>query len=85
MDDRKTFRTLRGFLDGDEPDEEIYFANSAALRIFGVLPDLDAITQTLGLNPTQALHKGERVKPRSAPLKHDCWHYPRISQMIPQM
>jgi hypothetical protein len=75
MDDHKTFRTLRGFFDGDEPDEETYFAYSATLRIFGSIPDLDAITRTLGLTPTQALRKGDRVRPRSVPLKHDCWHY----------
>jgi len=75
MDDQKSFRTLRGFLDGDEPDEETYFAYSASLRIFGVIPDLDAISKTLGLTPTQALHKGDRDRPRSALLKHDCWHY----------
>jgi hypothetical protein len=75
MDDPKSFRTLRGFLDGDEPDEETYFAYSATLRLIGVIPDLDRITHSLGLTPTQALHKGDRVRPRSAPLKHDCWHY----------
>jgi hypothetical protein len=75
MDQPKEFRTLRGFRDGREPDEETYFAYSATLRIMGVLPDLQLITNTLGLAPTQALRKGQRVGPRSAPLKHDCWHY----------
>jgi hypothetical protein len=75
MDDQNSFRTLRGFLDGNEPDEEPYFAYSATLRISGHIPDLDAITRTLGLAPTQALHKGDRVRPRSAPLNYDCWHY----------
>jgi hypothetical protein len=75
MEDQKSFRTLRGFLNGDEPNEDTYFAYSATLRIFGVIPDLDAISKMLGLTPTQALHKGDRVRPRSAPLKHDCWHY----------
>jgi hypothetical protein len=75
MNDRKAFRTLRGFLDGQESDEETYFAYSATLRIFGAIPDLDVITKTLGLVPTQALKKGQLVRPRSAPLKHDCWHY----------
>jgi hypothetical protein len=75
MDEIKKFRTLRGFLDGEEPTEEPYFAYSATLRIFGVLPNLKIITDTLGLTPTQALHKGERIKPHYAPLIHDCWHY----------
>lgn len=75
MTEQKYFRTLRGFLHGDEPNEDTYFAYSACLRIFGVLPDLQLITATLGLTPTQILRKGERVRPRSAPLEHDCWHY----------
>jgi len=72
---RELFRTLRGFLDGSEPDEETYFAYSATLRLVGVLPDLQLITDTLGVTPTQALRKGQRITPRSAPLQHDCWHY----------
>ena len=75
MDQPKEFRTLRGFLDGREPDEETYFAYSATLRIMGVLPDLQLITDRLGLTPTQSLRKGQRVGPASAPLEHDCWHY----------
>lgn len=75
MDDSTIFRTLRGFLNGQESTEETYFAYSATLRIYGTIPELDAITKTLGLEPTQALRKGERVRPRSSPLKHDCWHY----------
>jgi hypothetical protein len=81
---REYFSTLRGFLDGDEPDEDRNFAYSATLRIFGVLPDLQLITDTLGLMPTQALHKGQCFRPRSAPLKHDCWHYmPPIPESEP--
>jgi hypothetical protein len=80
----KFFRTLRGFLAGDEPDEDTYFAYLATLRIFGVLPDLQLITQTLGLTPTQALHKGQCLTSRSVPLKHDCWHYtPDIPESEP--
>ena len=41
-----------------------YSAYSATFRIMGVLPDLQLITDTLGLNPTQALRKGQRFKPR---------------------
>ncbi len=75
MTEQKCFRALRGFLDGDEPSEETYFAYSATLRIFGVLPDLHLITDTLRLAPTQAVRKGDRVRPNLAPLKHACWHY----------
>ncbi len=75
MPDPKYFRTLRGFLAGEEPDEETYFAYSATLRLMGNLPDLQLITDTLRLTPTMALHAGERPSPGSAPLKHDAWHY----------
>jgi hypothetical protein len=34
-DDPKMFRTLRGFLNGEEPDEANYFSFSATLRIHG--------------------------------------------------
>ncbi len=35
-DKPKMFRTLRGFLNGEEPDEANYFRFSATLRIHGV-------------------------------------------------
>ena len=50
----KTFKTLRGFLEGDEPEVEIYFAYSATLRIFGEIPDLDEITR-------KQIERGQRV------------------------
>src|SRR4051812_33688352 len=74
-DDPKLFRTLRGFLAGEEPDEETYFACSATLRIFGTISDLDELTKRLGVAPTELHRRGERREPKSPPYKHDAWHY----------
>jgi hypothetical protein len=74
-DNDERFRTLRGFLRGDEPNEETYFAYSATLRIFGDIPDLDEITRHLGVGPTSAHRKGDRRVPVSPPYKHDMWSY----------
>ena len=69
------YRTLKGFLDGDEPDEVIYFAYSATLRIFGNIEDLNDITINLGFEPTSFHKKGERRGPKSPPYQHDMWSY----------
>jgi Domain of unknown function (DUF4279) len=74
-DDRKFFRTLRGFLSGEEPDEPTYFAYSATLRIFGEIPDLDEITGQLGVAPTSQHRRGERRVPQAMPYSHDMWSY----------
>lgn len=74
-DDRRYFRTLRGFLEGEEPDEETYFAYSATLRIFGNIPDLDEITRQLGVQPTNAYRKGDRRVPEAPPYEQDMWRY----------
>lgn len=66
---------MKGFLDGDEPDEEIYFAYSATLRIFGNIEDLNDITINLGFEPTSFHKKGERRGPKSSPYQHDMWSY----------
>jgi len=71
----KEYRTLRGFLDGDEPDEETYFAYSTTLRIFGNIDDLSDITRNLGFEPTSFHKKGERRGPKSPPYMHDMWSY----------
>jgi hypothetical protein len=73
--DNEGFRTLRGFLDGREPDEANYFAYSATLRIFGNIPHLDDITLRLGTAPTTAHRRGDRPKPDSPPWKDDMWSY----------
>jgi len=69
------YRTLRGALSGEEPDEPIYFAYSAALRIFGTIPDIDELTRRLGVEPTSSHRCGERRKPNSEPYKHDMWSF----------
>src|SRR5258706_11662659 len=69
------FRTLRGALNGDEPDEENYFAYCASLRIFGDQLDFDEISQHLGLTPTTYHRKGDRRGPRSPGYKQDKWSY----------
>lgn len=69
----KSFRTLRGFVEGSEPDEPNYLGYSAHLRIFGDALDLDEITRTMGVQPTVAYRKGEQRGSRSPPYKHDMW------------
>ena len=69
------YRTLRGFLNGNEREEETYFDHSATLRISGDIPDLDEITRRLGLQPTHAHHRGERRAPTAHPWRHDMWSY----------
>jgi hypothetical protein len=56
-------------------DEPIYFSYSATLRIFGVITDFDAVTRTLGLQPTHFHRAGERRTPRRMPYDHDQWSY----------
>jgi len=79
----KTFNTLRGFLTGHEKNEEIYFAYSASLRIFGENLDLEGITIRMGLQPTLQYKKGEKRKPSSPPYKIDCWLYsPALNENV---
>ena len=73
--DNEGFRTLQGPVSGGEPDEKIYFAYSAALRIFGDIPDINEITQRLGIAPTSAHRRGDRRGPNSPPYKYDMWSY----------
>jgi len=75
MGDNESPRTPRGVSSGEEQDEKIYFAYSASLRIFGHIPDLDEITQRLGVAPTDAHRQGDRRGPNSTPYKHDMWSY----------
>jgi len=72
---QERFRTLRGFLDGDEPDEDTYFAYSASLRIFGDIPDIQEITVRLGIEPCHAHIRGERKGTNSPPYQQDMWSY----------
>ena len=50
--ERKMFRTLRGFLNREEPDEDNYFYFSATLRIHGDFIPFDEISTRLGVAPT---------------------------------
>ena len=71
----KSYRTLRGFLAGQEAEEESYFAHSASLRISGDDLDFDEISQSLRRLPTRSHRKGERSGPRSPEYAHDMWSY----------
>lgn len=72
---RRTFKTLRGFLDGCEPDEEVRFSHSATLRIFGQISDIDQLTRDLELQPTHTHRLGDKDNPKSVGYKHDMWSY----------
>jgi hypothetical protein len=45
------YQTLQGLLTGEDPEEPIYFAYRATLRTFGTIPNLDEVSQNLGLTP----------------------------------
>jgi hypothetical protein len=60
------FNTLRGAQNGTEPEEEVYFAFSASLRIFGDIPDVEQISAALGIQPT---HED------AEPYRQDMWWY----------
>jgi len=80
----KSFRTLRGFLRGDEPDEPTYFAYDACLRIHGDNLPFQQISQRLGVQPTYFHRKGERLGPRSPAYRDDAWHYrPDLPEAAP--
>ncbi len=74
-DEPEMFRTLKGFLAGEEPDEETYFCFSATLRIHGDGVPFEEISQRLGVQPTHMHRKGERRGPRSPGYRDDAWHY----------
>ena len=74
-DQPETFRTLRGFLAGHEPDGPNYFKFSATLRVHGDLVPFAEIEQELGVAPTHLHRKGERRGPRSPEYRDDAWHY----------
>ena len=73
--ERKLFRTLRGFLDGEEPDEANYFLFSATLRIHGHGVPFDEISQKLGVQPTHVHREGEHPGPRSPGYRDDAWQF----------
>lgn len=72
----KYFSTLRGFLQGDEkPDVDAEFRYYATLRIAGEILDFDGVSAALGLTPTVAVRRGERIGPRSPPAREDLWMF----------
>jgi hypothetical protein len=71
--DPKMFRTLRGFLTGEEPDETNYFCFSATLRIHGEDIHFEEISQRLSVQPTHLHRKGERRGSRSPAYRDDAW------------
>jgi hypothetical protein len=66
---KKSFKT------GTEEDEEIYFAYSATLRIFGEISSLEEISAGLDLQPSRTHRKGDKKGPRSPGFRHDMWSY----------
>jgi hypothetical protein len=58
-----------------ERDEPSYFAYSATLRISGTIPDLNEVTQKLGLAPTHTHRRGEQCGSLAKPYEHDMWMY----------
>jgi len=51
-----------------------HFAYSATLRIFGSIPDLDAVSAALHLQPTHTHRKGNRGRLRQS-YDSDMWSY----------
>jgi Domain of unknown function (DUF4279) len=80
----RAFRTLKGAVAGEEPDEPTYFAYRATLRIHGDrLPFVD-ISRCLGLVPTYVHRKGGRRGPKSPPHPDDAWHFqPALPESAP--
>jgi hypothetical protein len=61
---------------GEVQEEKIYFKYSAALRIFGTIPDFDEITHRLGVTPSGAHRRGQRGWGENLPpYKFDMWMY----------
>jgi hypothetical protein len=74
-DKPEMFRTLRGFLNGEEPDEANYFRFSATLRIHGDDVPFEEIGQRLAVEPTHLHRKDEHRGPRSPAWRDDAWHF----------
>jgi hypothetical protein len=85
----RAFNTLRGALSGDEPDEPMYFAYSASLRICGCNPsyrpheapddalvrlDMTDIESRLGVQATTSFRQGE-TRRHDPPRRWDGWFY----------
>ena len=73
-DEPEMFRTLARGRAGEEPDEPVYFAFSATLRIHGEGLPSRRSPHARGL-PTHSHRKGERRGPRSSGYRDDAWHF----------
>ena len=71
----KIFKTLRGFIMGDEAEQSIYFNYSVTLRIFGEIGNLNSISEMLNLQPTLSYLKGEKKNSKSPSYNQDMWQY----------
>lgn len=81
-DGQRIFKTLRGFIEGEESAEPRYFAYRATFRIFGIDLPFAEITHELGIQPTRTQRKGERRKPASkVAFPEDAWF---LSSMLPE-
>jgi hypothetical protein len=79
--DPKVFRTLKGAIRGEEPDEPTYFAFMASLRIHEDALPFEEIGARLGVQPTTMHRKGQRRGPGSPPYIDDAWHFqPALSE-----
>jgi hypothetical protein len=64
----------------ESDDERFFFAYSATLRVSGDLPDLNAISSALGLQPTHTHKSGDP----NYPYSHDMWSYtPAVDRSEP--
>lgn len=75
LNEPRTFNTLRGFIDDEDPDEPMYFAYSATLRIHGDKLPFEEISERLQVQPTYTHRKGESRGPRSPEYRDDAWHF----------
>ncbi len=83
-DEPKSFRTLKGYFDGEEPSAANYFCFSATLRIFGDGLPFEEIAQRLRVQPTRLHRKGERRTPTSPGYREDAWHFqPELPETEP--
>lgn len=74
-DPPRAFRTVRGFLTGEEPDEPTRFAFTASLRVHGHQVPFQELSERLGVQPTHLHRQGERPGPRSPAHREDAWHF----------
>jgi hypothetical protein len=74
-DEPKMFRTLKGFLNGEEAEGANYFRFTATLRVHGDDVPFEEISQRLGVQPTHVHRKGERTGPKSPGYRDDAWHF----------